>query len=200
MDRLLFDHRNLKQILPMFVVASDVFSDEECQSIIEIGEKSDPEKSLIADGVEKLSVRNSEISFISFSEDKKWIFEKIRIVTEYINENYFQFALDGFDHIQYTKYEKKNSHYDWHIDLRYGHGSWEIRRKLSASVFLSDESEYVGGKFEIGRSLTNESYGKPKQKKGSIVFFPSFIEHRITKIKSGCRRSLVFWVEGPKFK
>jgi len=200
MDKLLFDHRNLKQILPMFAVAADVFSDEECQKIIEMEENLNLQKALITNGVENLDVRNSEISFIQFSENKKWIFEKLRIATEYINENYFQFILDGFDHIQYTKYGKKNSHYDWHIDTKYGSGSWEIKRKLSASVFLSDESEYTGGKLEILRSSKNKPLGNPRQERGSIVFFPSFLEHRVTKIKSGCRRSLVFWVEGPKFK
>jgi PKHD-type hydroxylase len=39
-----------------------------------------------------------------------------------------------------------------------------------------------------------------KQTKGSAIFFPSFAMHRVTPVTDGVRRSLVVWMEGPRFK
>ena len=38
------------------------------------------------------------------------------------------------------------------------------------------------------------------RKKGSILIFPSFVEHRVTPVTKGVRKSLVGWYEGPKFR
>jgi PKHD-type hydroxylase len=37
-------------------------------------------------------------------------------------------------------------------------------------------------------------------KKGTVIAFPSFIPHRVTELTSGVRKSLVGWIEGPKFR
>jgi PKHD-type hydroxylase len=39
----------------------------------------------------------------------------------------------------------------------------------------------------------------PKQK-GTIAFFDSRTPHRVKKVKSGVRKSLVGWVIGPRFR
>jgi PKHD-type hydroxylase len=39
-----------------------------------------------------------------------------------------------------------------------------------------------------------------EQKKGRLIIFPSYLLHKVTPIKSGTRRSLVTWVNGPHFK
>jgi PKHD-type hydroxylase len=40
-------------------------------------------------------------------------------------------------------------------------------------------------------------YFAPKQR-GAIIFFDSRTPHRVRKIKSGMRKSLVGWVVGPR--
>jgi PKHD-type hydroxylase len=37
-------------------------------------------------------------------------------------------------------------------------------------------------------------------KRGSIMFFPSFLLHRVAEVTEGKRKSLVGWVTGPKFR
>ncbi len=36
--------------------------------------------------------------------------------------------------------------------------------------------------------------------KGRMIFFPSFLIHRVAPVTQGIRRSLVIWVTGPKFR
>ena len=69
-------------------------------------------------------------------------------------------------------------------------------RKLSVSVQLSDPSEYEGGDLEL---MVNRNYIKVPKEKGTIIFFPSYLTHRVTKVTSGKRNSLVAWFHGPSF-
>ena len=82
-------------------------------------------------------------------------------------------------------------------------------RKLSTSVILSDGNDYEGADFEMidSPSITpNDNRGLRLIKdpgfrtKGSIIFFPSSVWHRVTPITSGVRNSMVFWWLGPPFK
>ena len=67
-------------------------------------------------------------------------------------------------------------------------------RKISMSLVLSDPDEYEGGQLEIwGKSI--DVY-----KKGSIIFFPSWMPHRVTPVTKGTRYSLVMWFIGAPFK
>ena len=76
-----------------------------------------------------------------------------------------------------------------------------IGRKLSLSIMLNDESEFSGG--ELQMIIDSQTMEKPitvPHKRGRFVFFPAFIVHRVAPVKSGTRKSLVFWALGPKFR
>ena len=75
---------------------------------------------------------------------------------------------------------------------------YESSRKLSFSLQLSNENDYEGGELQF---LTDEniSYYAPK-KRGTLVIFDSRSRHRVTKVRSGVRRSLVGWVNGPRWQ
>ena len=73
-------------------------------------------------------------------------------------------------------------------------------RKLSMTVLLNDN--YEGGEFQFA-TLNNEKckIDTPKfNTTGSIVVFPSDMEHRIAPVTKGIRYSLVVWFLGPPFK
>jgi len=74
-------------------------------------------------------------------------------------------------------------------------------RKLSLIVQLSDEKSYEGGTFEI-KSVTGEPLDVPENalSRGSVIVFPSYLEHRIAPVISGVRHSLVGWYHGDPFK
>ena len=64
---------------------------------------------------------------------------------------------------------------------------------------LSDpEKDFEGGKFEINVGNQNEPE-KVIMKRGRIIFFPSYLIHRVNPVTRGIRKSIVIWVIGPKF-
>ena len=101
------------------------------------------------------------------------------------------------------RYESSVSgHYDWHQDSL---GTWNSihnkpnrpnlhgkARKISMSLILNDD--YEGGELEI--------FGQPKDYygQGSMIFFPSWMLHRVTPVTKGIRYSLVMWHIGAPFR
>lgn len=86
-------------------------------------------------------------------------------------------------------------HYDWHKDL--GPPNEEnIQRKLSASFILSNPQDYEGGELLLRPEKEELKFKLPK---GSIIVFPSFIEHKVNVVTAGERYSAVMWVDGPAF-
>ena len=75
-----------------------------------------------------------------------------------------------------------------------------LSRKLSMSVILSEPSSFEGGDLLINRTSLNMPVHTVKQEQGSVVLFPAFVQHKVTKVEKGERYSLVAWMEGNKFK
>jgi PKHD-type hydroxylase len=69
-------------------------------------------------------------------------------------------------------------------------------RKLSMVVQLTDPSEYEGGKLQF---MINRSVLDAPNDKGTVIFFPAYLNHRVTQLTKGKRNSLVFWFHGPTF-
>jgi PKHD-type hydroxylase len=101
----------------------------------------------------------------------------------------WNFDLNFCEQIQIGKY-KQNGKYDWHIDMI---DNPKNPRKLSISILLNDSFE--GGAFEFRKPGLDVEL-----KKGSILVFPSYLEHRVAPVTSGVRYSAVTWFHGPQFK
>ena len=132
------------------------------------------------------------------------LFNKLNLAIEKINDDYYNYDLNGYSSIQYTTYSGDElGHYDYHIDMSIGYNIDETQlkygdsRKLSLSLILSDSDSYEGGKFTM---RLNKNEHEMPQKRGRILFFPSFISHKVHPITKGVRKSIVVWVEGPKFR
>jgi PKHD-type hydroxylase len=107
------------------------------------------------------------------------------------NRNHFGF--DGMtltEPAQYTEYPE-GGFYDWHIDSDINCAHEPPVRKISMTCLLSPENEFEGGDLEV------MSEGKvAKLKQGQIVFFASFVRHRVKPVIKGNRKSLVMWFGG----
>lgn len=86
-------------------------------------------------------------------------------------------------------------HYDWHIDA-FPPDDYGFQRKISAVMFLNDPEEYEGGEFAIAKMPDIPA----KPNKGTIVVFPSVLEHRVSPVTDGTRVTAVCWMLGPAFK
>lgn len=125
-------------------------------------------------------------------------------------------AIDG-ESLQYTQYGP-GQFYRWHTDasieimykpkLIHGSGmnmaedqvnlSGEYIRKLSFTLQLSEPEDYTGGEVQF-MDNSGQTYFAPKQR-GTLILFDSRAHHRVRKVKSGLRKSLVGWVVGPRWK
>lgn len=72
-------------------------------------------------------------------------------------------------------------------------------QKLTCVVLLNNDFE--GGDFCI--TLQNK-YGKEPHKvkfeTGDVLIFPSWVQHHVTPIKSGIRKSMTTWIMGPRYR
>ena len=105
------------------------------------------------------------------------------------------FNLTGQQDTQIGRYKSSDEgHYDWHVDAfppKEG-----IQRKLSCVILLNDASEFEGGQLQL-KGMEDKVL---LEKRGSIIVFPSFIEHKLTPVTKGVRYSAVVWSTGPSFR
>ncbi len=85
--------------------------------------------------------------------------------------------------------------YGTHIDgaIRNIAGTpFKMRTDLSATLFLSDPSEYDGGELVV-----EDTYGTHKVKlpKGHMILYPASSLHHVTPVTRGVRIASFFWVQ-----
>ena len=174
-----------------------VFTPEQCKMIIEAGRSEPKQTGQVgggSGGTVDTKTRTSHISWIPF---KKMLdmYKDIEKLMQKTNRNHFGF--DGMtltEPAQYTEYPE-GGFYDWHIDNDINCAHEPPVRKISMTCLLSHESEFEGGDLEV------MSEGKvAKLKQGQIVFFASFVRHRVKPVIKGNRKSLVMWFGGTPFR
>jgi PKHD-type hydroxylase len=69
---------------------------------------------------------------------------------------------------------------------------------MSIVVVLSDPKEYSGGELEVMNIGHPGKTFASKMNKGDIIFFASWMPHRVRPVTKGVRRSLVAWVMGKR--
>lgn len=117
--------------------------------------------------------------------------EKLLNICKTINKlEGWNYDITTRDPVQLGEYQFLG-HYDWHQDCDPFRKADDLHRKITLVLMLSNEDEYVGGHFEIRHS------GRIKLQRGDAVIFPSWVEHRVTPVLFGRRRSVVCWAKGP---
>ena len=97
-----------------------------------------------------------------------------------------------FSDVIFNRYEA-TMRYGRHLDgtIMSGRGS-PLRSDVSVSVFLSSASEYEGGELEMDSDWGSTSC---KGDLGDVVIYPSSTLHQVKAVRSGVRRTAVFWVQ-----
>ena len=140
--------------------------------------------------------------------NEQWLYDIIFPIMHHANDDAgWKYNIKGAESCQITRY-KKRGHYKFHTDGNGDHLSAYDNpgnkfldghvRKLSMSVMLNDN--FDGGAFEFA------SYGKEEcvitpieASAGSVIVFPSAMEHRVAPVTKGTRYSVVCWFVGPPF-
>ena len=177
-----------------WVYFENLFSSEECKKIVEFGHEHEPMNAEVgAERKENNEIRTSVLRWIPWSETSDWIYQRLSDTVNGCNNARYQFNLNGFlEDIQFTQYQP-GGHYRWHMD--FGHGDF-AKRKLSIVAQLSDPEEYEGGNLQF----FDGSESTAPRDLGSVIIFPSFMQHRVLPVTEGTRFSLVLWSSGPPFK
>jgi len=150
----------------------------------------------------------TRISDVAWVTDQ-WVYDTIWPFMQKANQEAgWGYHIKAAESMQITRY-RKGGFYNFHLDGNGDHLSAYNNpqnafmhghvRKLSMTTLLSDS--YEGGEFQFA------SYGKEEcsiatpefNTVGSIVVFPSSMEHRVSPVTKGIRHSLVTWFLGPPF-
>jgi len=150
--------------------------------------------------------RTSELAWTT----DKWIYDIVLSYMEEANELAgWKYDIRAAEMMQISRY-KKDEFFGFHKDGMGDHLSVYDRpdnkhihgyvRKLSMTVLLN--SNYEGGEFQFAAYQKGEcTIDTPEfNKTGSIIVFPSDMEHRVAPVTKGIRYSLVTWFLGPPFK
>lgn len=183
--------------LPQFCIVENYFTSEEVDKIIDFEELQEfTAGKMGSDGKNtNKEHRDSEVSWLFWNPETRWVFDKFGALLGQVNHSHFMYDIDGFDAFQYTKYKSKQ-HYNWHFDAFTEFQGFE--RKISACIMLTDPKKYGGGDFQIVPHGNIEKVESFKPTIGSVIFFASWMPHRVAPIKSGVRKSLVAWVMGKR--
>jgi PKHD-type hydroxylase len=161
----------------------DLFIPEEIEQIIELGDALVLSEGKIKNDRVDHSIRNSRIAWIHPSPSTWWLFDKAIMVFK--NARPF----NSLQSMQYTVYGSKGSHYEWHRDI--GSGDPVAQSRVNVAIIqLSNPSDYKGGVLQIKHE---EEVIDVMKSKGMVTTFPIDLEHRVTPVTSGVRKTLIMW-------
>ena len=174
-----------------------LFTNEEIDKIMALSKKYTPVEGNVS-GVVDRTYRNSKIVWLPISSETQFLYDRVIDLMKNANSNMWKFHITTIkDSLQVSEYTgstnpDEGGHYDWHMDV----GENASTRKIRMSIQLSDDTDYDGGNLEF---MVHRSIIKAPREKGTVIFFPSYLTHRVTKVTRGTRNSLVFWFHGPPF-
>jgi PKHD-type hydroxylase len=192
-------------ILYSYCYWNNAFSDKEIDEMCNFFSQHEFERAKVVKDENKSTnenIRKSNVIFFNRNEVTFPIFDKLNMVIEQLNENFYNFILNGYESFQYTEYDSsEKGEYNFHMDTFFGEGEASFEtRKLSLVMCLNRPGiDFEGGQFYINQGSEKEAH-EVEMEKGRIILFPSFLIHRVAPVTKGKRKSLVIWVLGPKFR
>lgn len=171
----------------------------ECDAIIKRAAQYQQESATVGFDLGQRSdraYRSSTICWLDAYRDRD-IADRLMQFVHSSNRTNFGIDIVAPYELQFTEYHGDvQGKYDWHQDV-WLESSRPFDRKLSVVVQLSDPEDYEGGAFEF---FCVQQPGASFAPRGSMLIFPSFLQHRVLPVTWGVRRSLVTWVEGPRWR
>lgn len=143
----------------------------------------------------KTDVRRAKVHLYEFKDAKDGIEREIGLeffrICSIVNRDY-QFTLNDDNFIIQLTYYKEDDKgtYDWHCDDNFLARGFYRKLSMAAIIKKSDE----GGEFDLSGGCPDFN-----QEVGSVIAFPSFVEHKVHPVTKGERISIVIWFCGPQW-
>jgi len=194
---------NTKKIAFDFWGWPSEISHENCQRLINLGKDSWNEAFTYGSEhsiIKKDDFRKSDVVWVK----DQWVYDLIWDYMASANEQAgWKYNIVAAEDCQLTRYTK-GEYYSWHrdglgshievIDTPDNKSLYGNVRKLSMSILLNDD--YGGGNFQMHGLEKDDTLIRGR---GSVIVFPSFIDHQVTPVTKGTKYSLVTWFVGPPF-
>lgn len=195
-------------------IFQNFFTSEECDKIKELFDEYEKRpaqtigydldkhnKDFEGDTKEEPDIRKGHVRFPSnnnFRNTEYW--DRIMMALDHVSQDSGIIVKDDSVDIQYTMYDNEGDFFDWHKDDVVSLAQFKGNtRKLSGTLQLSDRDEYEGCELWLRLTGKGDNMVANKQK-GSFIVFPSWLDHKVTKLESGVRHSLVLWYMGPAWR
>ena len=162
----------------------DRFLEPEIEDIKEIGDALILEEGKITGDKVDHSIRNTKIAWIHPNTETHWLFDRAIVIFS------SSLPFGTLQSMQYTVYRgEDNSHYTWHRDI--GTGDKIMRARVNVGIVqLSSPSDYKGGVLQLKQK---DKIIDVMKTKGLVTTFPIDMEHRVTPLTSGVRKTLIMW-------
>jgi PKHD-type hydroxylase len=179
------------------------FNKEQCERIINDSLALEPmlATTFVGENQEVTpDIRRSTVRFIQ-NDDSRFsdLFDILWRTQLIANREFFNVHVTKLDFIQFAEYhERDQGEYRTHQDTVWINEG-QFHRKLSCTICLSDPEDYVGGDFEFV-DVGTYPLASDLRLQGTVLYFPSFLKHRVTPVIRGARYSITAWFEGPKWR
>jgi len=187
---------NMELPFAEYIYFEQMFQPQEIEHLLKQWSSEDTQDAVMSSGSDndEGQLRKSTVQFLDNNDLNRWVYDKLAMVVQQGNMQSYGFDLAGFkEKLQLTQYAE-GDHFQWHMDF----GANEIsHRKLSITVQLSKPDAYEGGDLLF---RANDKEIPAPRTQGTVVVFPSFVQHRVTPITKGLRRSIVGWAAGHPYR
>jgi PKHD-type hydroxylase len=177
----LFNKKNIKEINNFIDKNFECFEDEKLHAT-----------------TDNKKIKFATVKQITWNKIKHF-FNDIEQYTTSVNQmnfGYNIYPINDVDTCNLNIYSHKDSgQYDWHTDES-DNAVHDL--KLTVLINLSVE-QYSGGDFKIfnrGREYEVKELNTP----GNVVIFKSFLNHKVSPVLTGERRTLAIFLKGKKFR
>lgn len=181
-----FKNYNQPQFVP------NVFTDEECDTIISLCEANELEVGTMYAGGQFLIMhdcRYAENWMLPENGDQtyEWIRQRMYEASRELNASWWEFDLESqrTDRLAFVRYPE-GGYFRAHTDNTIAEGY--PFKKLTCVLQLSAPDSYEGGDLWVAQ------YDEPcPRDRGTMIAFPTFARHMVDEVTSGSRMILVNW-------
>lgn len=170
----------------------NVLSQEQVKESLDLFKTFDFKRSAVYTNSKRHVSDDIRLSYDSELPPTHYICNVLNRATRQINERHYNLFVSGYALEKIIVRYDKDCHFNWHNDTLYKYR--EQIRKLTTILFLSEKDDFEGGDLLI-KDLDSKIY-TVDQKPGTLIVFPSVLNHVVKPITSGVRYTVVSWSFG----